>query len=103
MSRYEFRLKTVEKVRSARRDQSRAALADAFRAEQSLAESRAALAAEQAELRELRRAASTERVLNVNRLVEAQQYELVLRSRQQELARQEALLTIETERRRLAL
>jgi flagellar export protein FliJ len=103
MSRYKFSLETVQKVRAARRDQSRGALADAFRAEQVLAENRAALAAEQAELRGLQRAAAAERHLDVNRLLEAQQYELVLRARQQELARQGSLLSVETERRRLAL
>jgi flagellar export protein FliJ len=103
MSRYKFRLETVEKVRRARRDQSRAALADAFRAEQSLNENRAAIAAEQAQLRELQRAASEEHYLNVNRIIEAQQYDLVLRAQQQELARKESLLAVETERRRLAL
>lgn len=103
MPRYKFRLEAVERVRAARRDQSSGALADAFRAEQVLAENRAALATEQAQLRELQRAAAVERYLDVNRLLEAQQYELVLRARQQELARQEALLSIETERRRLAL
>ncbi len=103
MSHYTFRLATVQKVRAARRDLLRVALADAFRAEQALAETRDAIAIEQAELRELQRAASTRQPVDVNRLVEAQQYDLVLRARQQELASQASLLAIETERRRLAL
>jgi len=103
MVRYKFRLEAVRKVRSARRDERRGGLADAFRAEEVLAKQRAALAAEQAELRGLQRSAAAERYLDVNRLLEAQQYETVLRARQQELARQETLLTIETERRRKAL
>jgi flagellar export protein FliJ len=103
VARHQFRLKTVEKVRSIRRDQSQAALADAFRAEQALAETAAEIAKEQAQLREMQRAATAERPLNVNRLVEAQQYDLVLRAKQQELAKQQTLLAIETERRRLAV
>jgi flagellar export protein FliJ len=103
MARYQFRLKTVLKLREARRDQSRATLAQAFHAGDILAQNQRGLAAEQSELRGLRRAAASERYLDVNRLIEAQQYELVLRAREQELARQEQLLEIETERRRLAL
>jgi flagellar export protein FliJ len=103
MPRYQFRLEAVQKVRAARRDQSRAALAEAFQADEVLAANRAALDAEKEALRELQRAAAAKPYLDVNRLLEAQQYELVLRARQQELARQQSLLEIETERRRLAL
>jgi flagellar export protein FliJ len=39
----------------------------------------------------------------VNRLLEAQRYELLLKSRAQEIAKQATLLAAETERRRLAL
>ena len=50
----------------------------------------------------MQRAAATGRHFDINVLVEAQQYDLVLRAQQQELARQQSLLAIETERRRLA-
>lgn len=103
MARYKFRLKTVQKVRGVRRDECRAALADAYRAERVLADQKAELEGEQAELRVLQRAAAAERYLDINRLVGAQRYELVLRAQQQELARQATLLSIETERRRQAL
>ena len=59
MSKYRFRLETLQKLRVAQRDQQRAALADGYRAEQILAERRAALADEAAELRDLQRAALT--------------------------------------------
>jgi flagellar export protein FliJ len=103
VTQYKFRLKAVEKLRTVRRDQSRAALADAFRAEQVLAENLASVAKEQVELRELQRAATSGQYVDVSRLVDVQQYEIVLRARQQEMTRQESLLNIETERRRLAL
>ena len=103
MAKYAFRLKAVEKVRAARRDQSRAALADAFRAEQVLAENQADVTKEQAELQDLQRTAASGQYLDITRLIDAQQYSLVLRARQQELARHEAMLEVETERRRLAL
>jgi flagellar protein FliJ len=103
MSKYKFRLATLQKLREARRDQERTALAEAFRAEQILAEHRSALSAEQAALRNLQRDVVAERYLDVNRLLEAQRYELVLKTREQELARQKELLAVETERRRQAV
>jgi flagellar export protein FliJ len=103
MPRYKFRLQTVKKIGEARRDQSRASLAEAFHAGDVLTEGQRSLAREQSELRDLERAAARERYLDVNRLLEAQQYDYVLRAREQELARQQSLLEIETERRRLAL
>jgi flagellar export protein FliJ len=99
MAKFKFRFAAVQKVREARRNQERASLAEAFRAEQILAERRAELVAEEAELRLLQRSAATERYLNVNRLLEAQRYELVLKGRALELARQESALAVETERR----
>jgi flagellar export protein FliJ len=103
MSRYKFRLQTVLKLREAKRDHARASLAEAFRAGDVLDENRRGVATEQGALRDLRRAAAGEHYLDVNRLLEAQQYDLLLRAREQELARQQALLEVETERRRLAL
>jgi flagellar FliJ protein len=103
MSKYRFRLETLQKVRKAHRDQQRASLAEAFRAEQVLAENRAQLVIEEQEVRELKRSASEGQYLDVNRLIEAQRYELVLKAQSQELAKQAMLLAAETERRRQIL
>jgi flagellar protein FliJ len=103
MAKYKFRLKTLQRLREARRDLDRAALAEAFRAEQILAEHRAAVATEQEAMTGLRREASAGRYLDVNRLLEAQRYEAVLKARELELARQKELLAVETERRRQAV
>src|SRR4051812_38751106 len=103
MAKYRFRLETLQKVRQARRDQQRASLAEAYRAERILAENRAQLAAEKHALRELRRSAATGQYLDVNRLLEAQRYELLLKAQEQELAKQAVLLAAESERRRQAL
>jgi flagellar protein FliJ len=103
MAKYKFRLATLQKVREARRDRERAALAEAFRAEQVLAGRRAELAAEAAELQTLQRSAVAGPLLDVNRLLEAQRYELVLKAQAMELAQKEALLAVETERRRQLL
>jgi flagellar export protein FliJ len=103
MAKYRFRLETLLKLREARRDQQRTALAEAFRAEQVLADNRKALADERLALLSVQRSATAGRYLDVNRLLEAQRYDLVLRSSEQELNRQEKLLAVEIERRRLAL
>ena len=103
MAKYKFRLNTLQKVREAHRDQQRGSLADAFRAEQVLAENRAQLTIEERELRELQRSASQGPYLDVNRLLEAQRYELLLKAQSQELAKQAVQLAAETERRRQTL
>jgi flagellar export protein FliJ len=103
MPKYQFRLETLRKVRAARRDERRVALAEAFHASELLGLRQAELAGEQAELRALQRSAAEGQFLDVNRLLEAQRYELVLKARGQELANQRALLETETERRRQAL
>jgi flagellar FliJ protein len=103
MAKYKFRLETLQKVREAHRDQQRSALAEAFRAEHVLAENRAELAAEENELRQLKRSATDAKYLDVNRLLEAQRYELLLRAQAQELEKQAVLLAAETERRRQVL
>ena len=103
MSKYTFRLETLRRVRQARRDEQRLALAAAFQAGELLHVRQVELSAEQSELRALQRSAASGQFLDVNRLLEAQRYELVLKSRDQEIANQRALLETETERRRQAL
>jgi len=103
MAKYKFRLATLQKVREAQRTQQLQALADAFRAEEVIAQSRAALAADAIALRDMRRSASEGKYLDVNRLIEAQRYDLLLKARDQELAKQAVLLAAETERRRQQL
>lgn len=103
MSKYRFRLETLEKLRIAQRDQHRAALADGYRAEQILTDQRAALAAEAAALRESQRVVLGSPRLDVNQLVEAQRYDMVLHAQQQQLKDQSARLAVEVERRRLAV
>lgn len=103
MAKYKFRLETLQRVREARRDEQRQSLAEAFRAEQILAESRAELVVETEQLRELQRAAVNGKYLNVNQLLEAQRYELLLKVRSQELTKQAIMLAAESERRRQLL
>jgi flagellar export protein FliJ len=103
MSKYRFRLETLRKLRAVHRDEQRSTLADAYRAEQVLADRRAELAGEQTELRDLQRTALTGAHLDVNRLVEAQRYEMVLKANEQHLAEQSQRLAVEVERRRQAV
>jgi flagellar export protein FliJ len=54
-------------------------------------------------VRELQRSAAAGRYLDVNRMLEAQRYDLLLKAQSQELAKQATLLAAETERRRQIL
>ena len=103
MSKYRFRLETLQKLRNAQRDERRSALADAYRAEQVLTDRRAALDDEAAQLRDAQRAALVSPYTNVNQLVEAQRYEMVLHAQDQQLTEQAGRLGVEVERRRQAL
>lgn len=103
MSKYRFRLETLEKLRIAERDERRAALADGYRAEQILDERRAALANEAAALRESQRAALASPYMDINQLVEAQRYDAVLHAQEILLRDQGHRLAVEIERRRLAV
>jgi flagellar protein FliJ len=103
MAKYKFRLEALQKVREVRRDEQRASLAESFRAEQVLAENRAQIAAETNELREMQRLAMAGPYTNVNRLLEVQRYELLLKAQGEQLTKQALLLAAETERRRQIL
>jgi flagellar FliJ protein len=103
MSKYQFRLETLRRLRIAHRDEQRSALADGYRAEQILADRRAELAEEQAQLRTMQREAISGRYADVNQLVEAQRYETILLADEQLLADQARRLAEEVERRRQVL
>jgi flagellar protein FliJ len=103
MSKYTFRLQSVENVRAAHRDLARAALAEAYYAERVLVENQTSIAAEQSELLTLQRSSASGENFDLRRLSDAHQYAGVLRSQQHELERQETLLQVEIERRRRTL
>lgn len=103
MAKFTFSLEAVRKLRLAKRDERRTALADAFRADEVLQDRRSSLRREQAAARELQHRAMCDKYLDVNRLLDVQRYDLVLNAREQELTKQEILLAAEIERRRDAL
>jgi flagellar FliJ protein len=103
MSRFQFRLDTLQRLRSAERDERRADLAKAFAAEALLRQRMAELEAEQAGLQQAARARSSPGSADVDSLMRTHRYRLVLKAQQQQLAAQMAQVAAEVERRRQAL
>ncbi len=103
MARFLFRLDPLLKLRQARRDECRAALAEALRVDEVLRKQLDGLARELEALREFCRRKSAPGGLDIDRLVEAQRYELVTRGQQQNVSQQRQTVAAEIERRRQAL
>jgi flagellar FliJ protein len=103
MAKFKFRLESLWKLREAERDERRAQLGEATRARQVLAEQ---LDEKTAELEQLRTrygdAAAPGRV-EIDRLLHAQRFEVVVRGELDGLRQQTRMLDEEIERRRLAL
>jgi flagellar FliJ protein len=103
MSSYRFRLATLLRLRLADRDQRRAELAKAQRAEDALLAQGDALAREKDELLALSRQLASPGTADVDRLITSHRYELVLRTKGQQLAAQLEQVRREVERRLQAL
>ena len=100
---FAFRLQTLLRLREADRDQRRADLAKALRAEATLLAQGAQLDQERQETAELSRRLASPGEGDVDRLLASHRYELVLRTRGQQLTAQLTQVQAEVERRRLAL
>lgn len=98
-----FRLATLLKLREATRDERRGALAEAFRAEEMLAESERAVEDEFAALAEDYRMATRPGRINVDLLLAHQRREALLVAQRREYARQREVLLAEIDRRRESL
>jgi flagellar protein FliJ len=103
MSKFKFRLATLLRLRGVARDERRAALADAYRVDDLLRGRLEATDAEIGRLKESCRDAARPGTVDVDRLVQAQRYELVLRDQDAQLRRQRETVCVEIERRRQAL
>jgi flagellar export protein FliJ len=103
MAKFTFRMATLLRLREAARDQRRAELAQAYRADELLQEQQQHAAREFEGLRDLQRRTAGPGRVNVDWLIESQRYELALRAQQRQLQRQRDALAGEIERRRLAL
>jgi flagellar export protein FliJ len=103
MKSYRFPFHTVRRIRAIHRDEQRLRLADAFRAQELLDQQQRRLRDELGELQNEQRAAMQLPEPDVNDLLAAQRYELVLRAQQQAVEKQSAMLAEEVERRRQSL
>jgi len=100
---FRFRLETLLRLRLADRDQRRAELVKAQRAEDTLLAQAEALAREQTQTHELSRNLASPGAADIDRLIAAHRYELVLRTKAQQLAGQIQQVKTEVERRRQVL
>ena len=103
MARFHFRLASLLRLREAARDERRRHLAEALRAESVLRDHRAALEKNVEVMRRQARAAAQPGHIDVDRLLEAQRYELALRAQVAIAEQQAAELRQEIENRRQAL
>jgi flagellar FliJ protein len=100
---FRFRLSTLLRLRTAERDERRADLAKALQAEAILREQQQRLTAEQGQLVERSRQLKAPGAADVDALLHAHRYELVLAARRRQLAGQLEQVQAEIERRRQAL
>jgi flagellar protein FliJ len=103
MTKFHFRLATLLRLRQTARDERRLQLGAAQQAEAELQHQRRRLRQQQQRLDDQRRQVAQPGVVDVARLVEAEQYAASLRIQAAELDRRRRELADEIERRRLAL
>jgi flagellar FliJ protein len=103
MAKFKFRLATLLRLREATRDERRAELAEAYRADDVLREHLDRLGEELGRLQAECRQVAGPGTVDVDRLVEVQRYEVTLRAQQNRLAGQREAVGAEIDRRRQAL
>jgi flagellar export protein FliJ len=103
MAKFKFRLATLLRLRQSVRDERRAALAQAYRAEEILRGQHGQLAGALEEVARHCQEALSPGQVNIDQVLEARRYELVLKSQQQEIGRQQQAVEAEIEHRRGAL
>ncbi|MGA2032787.1 MAG: flagellar export protein FliJ [Thermoguttaceae bacterium] len=103
MSQFQFRLATLLRLREVTRDQRRAALAEAYRVDAVLRERLGRVVAEIEALKAECRQAAAPGAVDVQRLVQAQRYELALRLQHAQIARQCETVAAEIQRRQQML
>lgn len=103
MSKFKFRLATLKKLREAARDQRRADLAEALRADEIIDEQSLAVRRALSAMVQECRAASGPGPVDVDRLAQAHVHALVLEGQDLHLARQREAVAGEIEVRREAL
>jgi flagellar FliJ protein len=103
MSAFRFRLETLQRLRMAERDERRADLAKALRAEAVLLNELQQIEAERTQTRTAVRERSAPGAADVDALLRTNRYQLVLQARRGQLEQQLVQVRAELERRRLAL
>ena len=103
MSTFRFRLETLLRLRIADRDQRRAELAKALRAEEVLRQQQRDLDAERVDVTSLARKLKLPGAADVDALLRTHRYELVLHAQARQLATQLSQVLAEVERRRQAV
>ena len=100
---FKFRLETLLRLRTGERDQRRADLAKALRADELVQGEQSRLAAEQASLAERQRSLKSPGAANIDALLNTHRYEVVLVAAARQLASQRTQIAAEIERRRQML
>ena len=103
MSRFIFRLQTLLKLRTAKRDQCREQLADAYQVDGVLEQQLKEIQQIITQARQLRHEASQPGEINVDGLLDSHRHALILRAEFQTITNQREQVHAEIERRRLAL
>ena len=103
MAGFRFRLQAVLRLRQSERQERRRALAEAHQAQLQLEQMQAELQAQLAEVRGGYREESKPGPMNVDHLLSAHRYALVLQAQAQGLVEKQQLLAEETARRQQAL
>jgi len=103
MATFKYRLATFLRIRESARDERRVRLAQAYRAEEMLRSRQQRVAEELAVLAARIRAAAAPGAVDVDTLLDAQRFELVLKAERQQLAAQEEQVRAEIRRRHEAL
>ena len=103
MARFTFRLATLLRLRENDRDQRRAELAQAYRADDILRQQEEQTERERIELLAKSREAAGPGTVDVDRLIQTQRYELLLKTHRQQLGRQREAVADEIGRRRETL
>jgi flagellar protein FliJ len=103
MAKFKFRLATLLKLREATRDERRAELAEAYRADDILQERLDQIHGELDAMKSGCRKAVGPGAVNIDLLIESQRYEVTLRAYEKQALAQRERLAAEIERRREAL
>ena len=103
MAKFKFRLATLLRLREATRDQRRTELAEAYRVDDVLQQRIEQMDRELVALRTQCRQAAAPGAIDIDQLVAAQRYELVLRAQRKQVSGQREQVAAEIERRRQVL